>query len=103
MPDIFGGHERREERRDKRHGRRLVRSGDEFTSDELARGEVDLYQPDSSGPEPDRGGTEPWGTDNPTSEMAMRHHEYLEFIAERERQDPDTYINERMGDHGDNS
>lgn len=79
MPDVFGGHERREERRARRRGRRLVRDGDQFSSDE----EVDLERRDPSGDEPKSGGTEPWGVDNPVGEMAERLRAYRAFLAER--------------------
>jgi hypothetical protein len=82
MPEL-PGHDRRETRRAKRRGRRLVRSGDMFTSDELDREEVELERRDTSGDEPEQGGTEPWGTDEPTGEMADRLRAYREFLTER--------------------
>jgi len=39
--------------------RRLVRTGEKFTSGELNRGEIELEKPDPR-PEPPGGGTEPW-------------------------------------------
>lgn len=84
MPEL-PGRERREGRRAKRHGRRIVRSGEEFTSDELEQGLIELEKRGPSGPEPEGGGTEPWGTSDPTGEMAERLALYLEFIKGRER------------------
>jgi hypothetical protein len=43
MPDL-PGHDRREERRARRHHRRLVYDGDTYTEPELERGEVELVQ-----------------------------------------------------------
>jgi hypothetical protein len=86
MPEL-PGHERREKRRARRHGRRLVRSGDEFTSDELERGEVELEEREPSGPEPEGGGYEPWGSDGSKEESEVdreRLRLYLEFIAAME-------------------
>lgn len=102
MPDL-PGHERREERRARRHGRRLVRSGDEFTSDELERGVVELEEREPADDEPEGGGYEPWGRDG-TKDESERDRErlraYLEFVSDRERDDPD-YV--RESGHGDDS
>lgn len=103
MPDL-PGHDRREERRARRHGRRLVRSGGEFTSDELDRGEVELEEPGHSD-EPEDNGYEPWardGSHGETDRDRNRLRAYLEFVANRERDDPD-YRQEREGNHGDDS
>lgn len=104
MPDIFGGRERREKRRAGRHGRRLVRSGETFTSDELERGEVELEEREPSDPGLEENGYEPWARDGSHEESDRdreRLRAYLEFVAEREREDPDTYRNAREGRHGD--
>lgn len=61
MPDIFGGHERREERRAKRQGRRLVRDGDVFTIDEEERGELEFELPERFTEPPVEEQGEPWG------------------------------------------
>lgn len=71
---------------DRGYGRRLVRSGELFTSGELERGEIDLELPEPSGPEPKGGGYEPWARDG--SKREKRHDRerlraYLEFVAER--------------------
>lgn len=91
MPEL-PGHDRREERRARRHGRRLVRSGDTFTSEELERDEVELELPEPSGPEPDGGGYEPWGRDGSKDETEHdreRLRAYREFLESRRREDPD--------------
>lgn len=90
MPDL-PGHDRREERRARRHGRRLVRSGDIFTSDELERDEVELDLPE---PSDERGeeGYEPWardGSHGETERDRKRLRAYREFIESRRREDPD--------------
>jgi hypothetical protein len=95
MPDL-PGHERREARRARRHGRRLVRSGDEFTSDELERGEVELEEREQSDASEDEG-YEPWARDGSkpdTGRDRERLGEYLAFVASRREVDPD---------YGDNS
>ena len=102
MPDL-PGRDRREERRARRHGRRLVRSGDEFTSDELDAGTVELERREPSGDEPEGGGYEPWARDGTKDEPERdreRLRAYLEFVADRERDDPD-YV--RESGHGDDS
>jgi len=94
MPEL-PGHERREKRRAKRHGRRLVRSGDEFTSDELERGEVELEERDQGG-EPEDNGYEPWGRDGSKDETERdreRLRLYSEFIESRRREDQDYGVN----------
>lgn len=91
MPEL-PGHDRREERRARRKGRRIVRNGDEFTSDELERGVVELEEPDPSGPEPEGGGYEPWDMDD-SKDRPERDRErlsaYREFVESRRREDPD--------------
>jgi len=90
MPEL-PGHERREERRARRRGRRLVRDGDEFTSGELERGEVELEEREPAD-ENDEEGYEPWGRDGskPESERDReRLRAYAEFIESRRREDPD--------------
>jgi hypothetical protein len=88
MPEL-PGHDRRAERRARRRGRRLVRSGDEFTSDELERGEVELEERESSGPEPEM--NEVWAVPEGrlTDQEQNRLRLYLEFVASRRREDPD--------------
>jgi hypothetical protein len=90
MPEL-PGHDRREKRRAKRHGRRLVRSGDEFTSDELEDGVVELEEREPSGPEPEDG-YEPWARDGSKPESDRdreRLRAYMEFVDSRRREDPD--------------
>jgi hypothetical protein len=90
MPDL-PGHERREKRRAKRHGRRIVGSGDEFTSDELDAGTVELEER-----EPDdylEGEQyEPWAIDD-SKDRSERDRDrlrlYQEFIESRRGEDPD--------------
>ena len=92
MPEL-PGHDRREERRARRKGRRIVRNGDEFTSDELERGVVELEEPDPSGPEPEGGGYEPWDMDDSAtgrmSETVNGSSAHREFVESRRREDPD--------------
>ena len=57
MPEL-PGHRRREARR---HGRRLVRDGDEFTIDEEDRGEIELELPERFEEPPVEVQGEPWG------------------------------------------
>jgi hypothetical protein len=86
MPEL-PGHRRREERRARRHGRRLVLDGEEFTSDELERGEVELEEREPSDPEREGEGYEPWGRDGSKDETEQdreRLRLYLEFVARRE-------------------
>jgi hypothetical protein len=45
----------------RRRRRRLIRDGDEYTSEELARGEVELDQPPPRAAPPVRVQGEPWG------------------------------------------
>lgn len=60
MPEL-PGHERREERRARRRGRRLIRDGDSYTIDEEDRGEIELEVRDRrEEPLVDVQG-EPWG------------------------------------------
>jgi hypothetical protein len=63
--------------------RRLVRSGEAFTSEELERGEVELELPEPS-PEPDEDDqVEPWGLRPGTvKHLRFRHrlHLYKEFL-----------------------
>ena len=104
MPEL-PGHNRREERRARRHGRRIVRDGDEFTSKELEDGEVELEMRKPPREEPEDG-YEPWALDDSkprTDRDRERLRAYSEFIAERERADPEAYRQEREGSHGDNS
>lgn len=89
--DHIPGRGRREERRAHRHGRRLVRSGDTFTSDELERGEVELEEREPSG-EPEEDGYEPWardGSKDETERDRTRLRLYREFVESRRREDPD--------------
>lgn len=60
MPDL-PGHDRREERRARRHGRRLVRDGGEYTIDEEDRGEIELDLPGRRPEPPIEVQGEPWG------------------------------------------
>jgi hypothetical protein len=68
-------------------GRRLVRHGDEFTSDELDRGEVELELPEPA-PEPaEDAQAEPWALSpehqdrHARSGLADRARLYREFLA----------------------
>lgn len=91
MPDIFGGHERREERR-KRRRARLVRFGDTFDSDELEAGTVELEEVDpEDGPEDEGEAAEPWGgwNDKPMpGRVRARLEGYQSFLAEWRRDHP---------------
>jgi hypothetical protein len=91
MPEL-PGHDRREERRARRHGQRLVRSGDEFTSKELEDGVVELEERRPSDEEPEEGGYEPWAMDD-SKDRPDRDRErleaYREFVASRREVDPD--------------
>lgn len=60
MPEL-PGHDRREERRARRQGRRLVRDGDEYTDDERERGEVELLEVERRPEPPVEIQGEPWG------------------------------------------
>lgn len=60
MPEL-PGHDRREERRARRRGRRIVRDGDDYTEDELERGEVELEQVERRSEPPVEIQGEPWG------------------------------------------
>lgn len=64
MPEL-PGHDRREERRARRRGRRLVRDGDEFTIDEEERGEIELERPEPRPEPPVEVQGEPWGWRKP--------------------------------------
>lgn len=64
MPEL-PGHERREARRARRHGRRLVRDGDEYTIDEEERGEIELELRDRREEPPVEVQGEPWGWTKP--------------------------------------
>ena len=90
MPEL-PGHDRREERRARRRGRRYVRDGDGFTSKELEDGLVELEAREPAD-EHDEEGYEPWGRDGskPESERDReRLRAYAEFIESRRREDPD--------------
>jgi hypothetical protein len=65
VPDL-PGHERREERRARRHERRLVHRGDTYTIDEDLEGEIELeeVEPDPD-PPPEEVRGEPWGWTKP--------------------------------------
>lgn len=79
MPEL-PGHDRREERRARRHGRRLVRSGDEFTSDEFDAGTVELEQRGPT-PEPlDDEQAEPWNATGDDPRFRDRLRAYKEFL-----------------------
>jgi hypothetical protein len=104
MPEL-PGHDRREARRAKRHGRRYVRSGEEFTSDELEAGTVELEEREPSDPEQEEFGYEPWARDGSKGERDFdkeRLRLYREFVESRMAEDPD-YRVEREGNHGDDS
>jgi hypothetical protein len=66
-------------------------SGEEFTSDELERGVVELEERERSGPEPEDG-YEPWARDGShveTDRDRDRLRAYMEFVESRRREDPD--------------
>lgn len=91
MPEL-PGHDRREERRARRHGRRLVRSGEEFTSKELEDGLVELEKVDPAEDQDNGDGYEPWARDGSKDETERdreRLRAYREFLEERRREDPD--------------
>ena len=91
MPEL-PGHDRREARRAKRRGKRVVRDGDEFTSKELEDGELEIEVREPSGEEPEGGGYEPWGRDGSKDESDRdreRLRLYAEFVEGRRREDPD--------------
>ena len=67
-----------------RGGPRRVRFGEEFTSEELAAGEVELELPSPSRELPADEETEPWGTDK----FPDRARAYREFLAGWERDHP---------------
>ena len=70
-----------------RDGPRRVRFGEEFTSEELAAGEVELELPGPEREPPDvKDEAEPWGTDDPR--FADRERAYREFLAGWERDHP---------------
>lgn len=77
-------------RRRREPGRRLVRFGDEFTSEELAAGEVELELPDPSpDPPPEDQQAEPWNARDGDDRFAGRERAYREFLAGWEREHPD--------------
>lgn len=59
------GHDRREERRARRHGRREVRDGDEYTVDEEDRDEIELELVSRRPEPPVEVQGEPWGWTKP--------------------------------------
>lgn len=78
--DHLPGHNRREERRARRHGRRLVRSGDPFTSEELDEDTIELELPDPT-PEPSEDQqAEPWGAAENDPRFAERLRAYKDFL-----------------------
>ncbi len=83
--DHIPGHERRKARRAHRQGRRLVRSGEDFTSEELERGEVELEleerEPNPEPPEDEQ--AEPWGAREDDPRFRDRLRLYKEFLLSR--------------------
>lgn len=72
--------------RHRRHKRRMVRSGEHFSSDELERDEVELDLPEPAAEPPAEVAAEPWawrGKVMPDS-VASRLHLYQEFLKTRE-------------------
>jgi hypothetical protein len=66
-------------RRHRHGGRRLVRYGAAFTSDELDAGEIELELPDPSGdPPPDGQQAEPWNAAEGDPRFAARLRLYRE-------------------------
>jgi hypothetical protein len=61
-------------------GRRLVRSGDTFTSSELDNDEIELELPDPSPEIPEDEQAEPWGTWKNDPSFADRLNAYYEFL-----------------------
>jgi hypothetical protein len=82
----------------RRHPRkRLVRSGETFTSDELDRGDVELELPAPTlNPPPDEEQAEPWGWRDKTLPPRMRDRlaAYEAFLRERGEADPDYAVTE---------
>jgi hypothetical protein len=73
---------RREERRDRRHARR-VRFGEIVTQEELDSGEAVLEEAEPSPePEDEEEASEPWGTDKPLAGLRDRFARYQAFLAE---------------------
>jgi hypothetical protein len=72
-------------RRHRHHGRRLVRSGEGFTSDELDAGEIELELPEPTEPEPPEDEqAEPWNAADGDTRFAERLRLYREFLEGRE-------------------
>jgi hypothetical protein len=63
--------------------RRRILSGEEFSSDELDRGEVELERVEPTSEDPPRGGSEPWGVDEPDEEQSRRLRLYREYLQSR--------------------
>lgn len=82
MPEL-PGHDRREARRAQRHGRRLVRTGDSFTSDELEAGTVELELPEPSPEPPEDEAAEPWGAQEDDPRFRDRLALYRDFLRSR--------------------
>jgi hypothetical protein len=62
--------------------KRIVRSGDRFTSDELNGGEIELEEvTPSDNPPPENEQSEPWLSDRP--DLIERERLYREFLRER--------------------
>ena len=71
--------------------RRTIRSGEEFDSDALERGDIELEERDPT-PEPGEERSEPWNfadEERMPPEARERLRLYREFIESRRREDPD--------------
>lgn len=77
------GHDRREERRARRRGRQLVRWGEEFDSDDLDQGEIELELPEASEEPTVDIQAEPWNVSDGDQRFANRLRLYREFLATR--------------------
>jgi hypothetical protein len=73
-------------RRHRGPDRRLVRFGGEFTSEELAAGEVELELPEPSREPPDDEQAEPWNTSFTDPRFAARERAYREFLEQWDRE-----------------
>jgi hypothetical protein len=63
--------------------RRLVRSGEAFSSDELDRDEIELELPDPTPEIPESDQTEPWASGKHHLRRGHRLRAYEEFLRER--------------------
>jgi hypothetical protein len=76
-------------RRRHHRDRRIVRSGETFTSEELDAGEVELELPRPSREPPPDQQAEPWGTARGDDRFAGRDRAYRAFLESWARDHPD--------------